>query len=951
MRRGNPSSPGSVEMSFIDSKLENYMLKFILLLASGSVALAQQYTISTIAGGAPPATPSAAVSTPIGQPQRVATDAAGNVYFSSANAVFKMNSAGTLTRVAGNSRAGFSGDGGPAVNAQLNSPQGIAVDSAGNVYIADSVNNRVRIVTASGIINTFAGNGLISPGGPRSFGDGGPATSAVLHLPQGVAVDSSGNVYIADTGDNCIRIVTPDGYINNFAGDSYPSFAGDGGNAENAEMHSPSDIALDSSGNLYIADTSNGRIRKVTRDGVINSVVGNGTIGYSGDGGAPLSAELLAPISVAVDSSGNIYIVENGDSRIRKVDSKYTAINTIAGTGVGGFSGDGSSATKAALNSPTGIAVDGSGNLYIADALNLRVRKIASGNINSVAGNGAVSYSGDGGPAMSAQLNAPESAAMDSAGNLYIADTANNVVREVAKSGIITTFAGNGTAGGNGDGGAATSAQLNAPQGVAVDSSGNVYIADTANGRVRKVSASGTISTVAGSGAIGYGGDGGAATSAQLYTPSAVAVDAAGNLYIADFSNNRIRKVSTSGTITTVAGNGNSGFTGDGGPATSANLDTPSGVAVDAAGNIYIADTGNNRIRQVNASGLITTVAGNGLPGFSGDGGVAVIAQLGNPASVAVDSSGNLYVADGGAHVRKIYASGFIFTIAGTGTPGYSGDGGLASNAQLNIPSGISLDSAGNVYVADQGNNAVRLLQPTTSNLKIGAVTNGASNLMGAITPGEVVVIYGSGMGPSQLVQAQLNSSGLVPTSVGGTSVFFNNSQAPVLYSSANQVAAIVPFGVVTPTAQVAVVYQGQVSAPATLNIASTSPAFFTLSGSGSGQVLAINQGGVLNDASHAAAAGSYITLYATGAGLMNPTPQDGQPGTAPLPQPNLQVTATIGGKPATVQYAGGAQGIVAGVLQVNIQVPSGLAPGSVPIVLMVGGVPSPSGVTVAVSN
>jgi uncharacterized protein (TIGR03437 family) len=925
------------------------MVKFFLLLAGGTLALAQQYTISTVAGGAPPATPAAAGSVSIGQPRRVATDGAGNVYFSASNSVFKVSAGGTLTLVAGNSRAGFSGDGGPAVNAQLNTPQGIAVDPSGNIYIADSVNNRVRVVTTDGIINTFAGTGYVSPGGPRTYNDGGPATSGLLHLPQGVALDSSGNVYIADTGDNSIRIVTTDGIINTFAGDSYPSFAGDTAAAVDAELHSPADVAVDSSGNVYIADTSNASIRKVTTDGLINTVAGDQAIGSTGDGGVAIKASLLTPISLAVDSSGNIYILENGDGKIRKVDTSGN-INTIAGVGTAGFSGDGGDPLKAQMNYPTGLALDASGNLYVADALNQRIRKIAGGSISTIAGNGVVSYSGNGGPALSAQMNAPEGVAMDSAGNLYVADTANNVVRKVA-NGTITAFAGNGTSGSGGDGGAATSAQLNSPEGVAVDSAGNVYIADSGNARVRKVDASGTISTVAGNGTPGYGGDGGAAAGAQLYTPTAVAVDGAGNLFIADFNNSRIRKVSAGGTISTVAGNGNSGYSGDGAPATSAQINLPQGVAVDSAGNLYIADTGNNVIRRVGANGLISTLAGNGLIGYSGDGGPATQAQLGNPSAVAVDSAGSLYVADGSTRIRKVFPSGLIVTIAGNGTAGYSGDGGAATSAQLNAPSGVAVDSAGNVYVADTANNAVRALKPSGYGLSLAAVTNGASFQAGAIAPGEVVALFGSGMGPSSLARFQLNSAGQVPTSTGGTSVFFNDIPAPVLYSSANQVGVVVPFGVTGPKVLVVVQYNGQVAAPVTVDLTPVAGSLFTLNASGAGQAAALNQDYSVNGAGNPAKAGSFVFLYATGLGQTNPGGQDGVPTGSTLPLPLQTVTATIGGMPATVQFAGGAPGLVAGVMQINVQVPAGLTAGAAEVVFSQGGVSSPSGVTIAVTG
>jgi uncharacterized protein (TIGR03437 family) len=931
------------------------MLRFISLLAGASIALAQQYSISTVAGGAPPATPAAAASVSLGQPGRVALDAAGNLYVSSSNCVFKIASTGTVTLIAGTSRAGFSGDGGLAVNAQLNSPQGMAFDPNGNMYIADSRNNRIRQVSTSGIITTFAGNGTVSPGGgPSAYGDGGPATSAQLHLPMGVAVDQYFNVYIADTGDNTIRQVTADGNIATIAGDSFPSYQGDAGLAIAAELHNPEDVAVDSSGNIYIADTANAYIRKVTTDGNINYIAGDGSIGYSGDGGYATSADLIAPFALVVDSSGNVYFAENGDSRIRRIDAKSLDISTVAGNGTNGFSGDGSTAINAEMNSPTGLALDSAGNLYIADSLNCRIRKVTSGgNISTIVGNGTLSYSGDGGLASQAQLNAPQGVAADAAGNLYVADTLNNVVRKVSPNGTIANFAGNGGVGSSGDGSAATSAQLHGPQGLAVDASGNVFIADTLNAKVRKVSASGIISTVAGSGTPGYGGDGGAAASAQLNLPIGVAVDSSGNLYIADFGNSRVREVSASGAITTVAGSGSNGYSGDGGQAVKAQLNGPQGVAVDAAGDLFIADTENNLIREVTPGGVISTVAGNGVSGYSGDGGLATSAQVGNPVSVTVDAAGNIYTVDASARVRQVYPNGRIATIAGNGSLGYSGDGGLATQAQLNAPSAIALGNNGNLYVADTANSAVRLLQYAGNGLAIGAVTNAASSISGPVAPGEVVVLYGSGLGPARLAQYQLDpSSGLVGTGLAGTSVIFNGTPGPVLYTSATQVAAVVPYSIAGSAVQVFVEYQGQTSAPVTLPVAAVAPALFTQDSSGKGQAAASNQDGTLNGAAHPAKVGSYISLWLTGAGQTNPAGVDGLPGAAPLPQPAAAVSVTIGGQSVTPQYAGQAPTAVAGVMQINALIPSGIQAGNaVPVVVQVGSVSTQAGVTVAVGN
>jgi uncharacterized protein (TIGR03437 family) len=931
------------------------MLKFILLLAGASLALAQQYSISTVAGGAPPATPAAAASLSMGQPGRVALDASGNLYFSASNCVFKIDAHATVTLVAGTSRAGFSGDGGPAVNAQLNTPQGIAFDPNGSIYIADSRNNRVRRVSPLGIMTTFAGDGTISPGGgPSAYGDGGPATSAQLHLPMGVAVDKSGNVYIADSGDNTIREVTADGNIATIAGDSFPSYQGDAGLAIKAELHGPEDVAVDSSGNIYIADTQNAYIRKVTSDGNINYIAGDGSIGFTGDGGYATSAGLIAPFALAVDSSGNVYFAENGDNRIRKIDAKSLNISTVVGNGTPGFSGDGSDPTKAQLNSPTGLAVDSAGNLYIADSLNRRIRKVASGgSISTFAGNGTFSYSGDGGPAVQAQLNTPQGVAVDAAGNWYIADTLNNAVRKVSLNGTISNYAGNGGAGSSGDGSAATSAQLNAPQGLAVDASGNLFIADTMNAKVRKVSASGTITTVVGSGTPGFGGDGGAAASAQLNLPVGVAVDSSGNLYIADFGNSRVRKVSTNNTIATVAGNGSAGYSGDGGPAAKAQLNGPQAVAVDAAGNLYIADTGNNAIREVTAAGLISTVAGNGIAGYSGDGGPATSAQVGNPVGVAVDGVGNIFTVDASNRVRQVYPNGSIATIAGNGSRGYTGDGGPATQAQLNAPSAIALGKNGNLYVADMANNAVRLLQYAGNGLTIGAVTNAASSVNGPVAPGEVVVLYGNGLGPAKLTQSQLDpASGLVGTNLAGTRVIFNGTPAPVLYTWATQIAAVAPYGITGSNVQVFVEYQGQTSAPVTVPVAAVAPALFTQDSSGKGQAAASNQDGTLNGPAHPAKAGGYISLWLTGAGLTNPSGVDGQPGAAPLSKPVAPVAVTIGGAFAAVQYAGQAPYAVAGVMQINAQIPSGVPAGNaVPVVVQVGSVSTQAGVTVAVGN
>ncbi len=928
----------------------------LLLLAGFSVAQGQQYTISTVAGGAPPPTPAPALSTTLGRPNRVTLDSKGNVYFSAGNSVF-MLSGTSLALVAGNSRPGFSGDGGPAVNAQLNTPAGLAFDKAGNLYIADSLNNRVRIVSPSGIINTFAGTGL--PGSVGYFGDGGLAIQATLFMPQGVTTDSSNNVYIADTGENLVREVTPGGTITSIAGNGLPGFSGDTYLAVNAAVNHPGDVAVDTQGNIYIADTGNALIRRITTDGNINTCAGTpGVMQYSGDGAAATSAGLIEPYAIAVDAANDYFIVERQDARIRMVDAAKANIVTVVGNGSLGFKGDGAAANAAILNQPTGIALDSSGNLYIADSENFRIREATNHGganpISTIAGNGGVSYSGDGGQATKAQLNSPLAVAADSSGNLYVADTANNVVRKVTAAGAISTLAGNGAVGSGGDGAAATSAQLNAPQGVAVDSSGNVYISDTGNARVRKVSSAGAISTVAGNGNAGNAGDGSAATGAQLNLPVGLAVDSAGNLFIADYGNNRVRKVAaSSGTISTVAGNGVQGYGGDGHAATSAALNGPQSVAVDANGNLYIADSQNNRVRVVTPAGTISTVAGTGLPGYTGDGHAATGANIVSPTGLVVDSSGAVYFTDSSTVIRKFTVGGSIFTIAGNGTLGYSGDGGLATAAQLDVPMGMAVDSKGVLYVADAANNSIRALRAVGTGNSIAAVVSAAGNQTGPVAPGEMIVIYGSGLGPAgPAVSAAYGSNGILPNTVSGTTVYFNGVPGPILYTSATQVAAIVPFSAAPGNLSIFVSYQAQTTAPVTLTVAPAAPALFTLDYSGKGQAVAVNLAdSTLNGAAHPAKSGSYILLYATGLGQTTPGGSDGALYSQPFPLPVLTPTATIGGKTAVVQYAGGAQSLVAGILQINLQIPTGLTPGANAVSLTVGGVSTPAGVTIVTGN
>ncbi len=674
-----------------------------------TAAIAAVLVIALIAlvvwGVGAPGQPSATDTRLIGTVNAFAIDSAGGVYLGmiDGHRILKVEPSGTISTIAGTGTKGSSGDNGPATQAQLWNPQGLALDGAGNLYIADTSNHRIRKIDSAGTITTVAGNGL-----PESTGDGGPAALAQFKYPVDVAFDRRGNLYVAEAGGRQVREIDQNGRISTVAGTGVKGFSGDGGPATQAQLGWPLAIATDDAGNLYIADSDNHRIRKVDAAGTITSIAGNGNQGLAGDGGPAVAAELNAPEGVAVDRAGNVYIADIFNHQVRKVDGSGQ-VNTIAGSGIRGLAGDGGPAVTAQLAYPSAVAVDGDGNVYIGDSGSHRVRKVdQNGTITTFAGAGP-SYPGDGGLATEAALRSPRFAYVDAAGKLYIADSSNHRIRRVDQDGIITTIAGTGAAGFSGDGGSAVNAQLNDPYTLVVDPTGNVYIADTRNHRVRKVTPDGKITTIAGTGQDFYSGDKDRATEAGMRYPRGLAVDGDGSLYIAEGGGDRIRRVDPAGIITTVAGTGIRGFSGDDGPAAQAQLTAPLQLDIDRDGTLYITDELNNRIRRVDPAGIITTVAGNGTSGFSGDGGPAREAQLAEPQAAAVDNAGNLYIADTLNHrIRKVDPSGKITTIAGTGVAESSGDGGPATRAQLNSPTTVGLGTDGQLYIAEGNGNRIR---------------------------------------------------------------------------------------------------------------------------------------------------------------------------------------------------------------------------------------------------
>lgn len=600
-----------------------------------------------------------ATSAQLNFPTFVAFAPDGSLYIADSynNCIRRVSTKGIISTVAGvNGESGLYGDGGPATSATLSNPNGIAFGRDGSLYIADTDNNRIRRVAPNGAISTFAGSGTSDT--PGFGGDNGPATAARFDTPFAVAVGPDGSVYIADNGNNRIRRVAPNGTISTFAGNGTATFSGDGGPASAASINSPYGITVAPDGTVYFADSSNSRIRRVTPNGTISTFAGNGNFQSTGDGGPAISAAFTAPLGLTLGSDNSLYIADYGAQRIRRVTPSGT-IATFAGNG--GFFGDGAGATLASLFTPSTAAVGPDNSVYIADTANNRIRRLTpDGIITTVAGTGVPGARGDGGPATSARLNQPYGIAAAPDGSLYIADSNNHRIRRVSPDGVISTIAGNGVYGFGGDGGPATSAQLAGPSSIALAPDGSVYIADYGNARIRRVTPDGKISTVAGTGVAGFSGDGGPATSAQLNSPSSIAVNPTdGSLYIADTANNRIRRVSiTNGRISTVAGNGVNGYDGDGGPAASAQLSNPTGISIDPSGLLYIVDSYNNVIRLVTPAGAISTIAGSGDYGYSGDNGPASAAAFNTPFGVAAAADGSFYIVDAGNNrIRRVSSS------------------------------------------------------------------------------------------------------------------------------------------------------------------------------------------------------------------------------------------------------------------------------------------------------
>ncbi|MES2947189.1 MAG: hypothetical protein V4858_01485 [Pseudomonadota bacterium] len=606
--------------------------------------------------------------------------------------------------------------------AQFSAPRGLAVDSSkGTLYVADSSNHSIRKVTAAGVVTTFSG----------TAGTAGTAQASPAQFsePFSLAIDSSGTLFVADTNNHAIRKISSAGLVSTLAGGNGPGSADGTGAA--AKFTEPRAVALDAAGNVYVTDYMNHTVRKVTPAGVVTTLAGSaGNIGFTNGQGS--AARFKSLQGVAVDSGGNVYVVDGGNRSLRKITPGGLVSTLVDGSGT------------SLIGEPRGLAIDASGSLYVTDYTSHAVYKLTAAGVGSVlAGTAPTPGSADSTTA-AAQFNAPNGVAVDSANNVYIADTANNTIRKIA-GGSVTTLAGLAGRSSSRDG-AGAAARFEDPYAVATDGAGNVYVADATDHSIRKITPDGTVTTLAGKAGT-LGSSDGAGAAARFRGPQGIAADSAGNVYVADTGNRTVRKVSPTGVVSTLAGTAGQGGSANGAGA-AARFSSPYGVAVDSGGTVYVVDSADNTVRKITTGGVVSTLAGT--PGTLGlTDGMGTAARFAVPFDLTVDAAGNLYICDHGNHaIRKVTPAGVVTTLAGSGTAGYANGNGRA--AAFKFPSGIAVDSTGAVFVADTDNQVIRKISPTGDVTTVGGSgfigsADGAGTAASFYNPKDVAV-DGNGM-------------------------------------------------------------------------------------------------------------------------------------------------------------------------------------------------------------
>ena len=704
------------EVSFVASENQTVYYSLIDPRSQTPTYLSSPY-VNTVAGTGIPGTTSTTGQTAsnsqigriIGQP---ASDAAHNLYIGANNSGWRLQRltpAGKLTTLAGNYQY-FYGDGKFPLSAAFGPRLAVSIPSPGTLLITDISNVRIRFVTNDPIVTTIAGTGASA-----YSGDGGLAFNASFSTPTATATDSQGRIFVADTLSQAIRAIVGSTIVT-YAGTGVSGMTGDGGPARAATLNSPFGLAVDSANNVIFTDLSNSVLRLITPGSTISRIAGTYTQGFSGDGGPATSAKLSLPRGVTVDSANNIYFCDTGNARVRRIDAVSQNITTVAGNGVSAFGGDGGLAINANLSSPTGVAADSAGNIYIADTNNQCIRYVnmTSGTITTVAGRPRTpGYGGDRSFATFALLNSPSHMAFDpSVGYYYFADDGNNRIRYVnAATKIIFTAAGNGSPFTTGDGGPAVNAVFGSITSVAIDPSQNIYISDGLGHAIRRIDAvTSTITTVVGTGVGGFSGDGLAGTLANISSPHTVVTDLSANLYFTDTNNHRVRRLDAkTSTVSTLAGTGIAGYNGDLISSVKAQLNFPRALARDSLGALYVGDTANFRIRRLDPRGFITTYAGTGTQGIPAAGSF-ITTTLGVTNALTTDAANQLYMADSTTNAIWLFSTNTstIQPLSALSTAAYLGDAAPLSTAYFNQPTGLITDTCGNLVIADSGNYRLR---------------------------------------------------------------------------------------------------------------------------------------------------------------------------------------------------------------------------------------------------